>query len=133
MTKASDFILNSDFLALAQKSTNEFTMVFPHETFSGPTTVYERNFEFNVPSVQGAIDEIAISYNGSEYALGNSIHYEGTNMWTDPAGLGVSVHRISPNTLQVKLYISVYDAYSYDMPDQTIKVRISSYLPPNIF
>ena len=126
--KPSNFIANSDYLCLAQKNNSEFTAIFPPETFSGPTTAYDRHIDFKVPSIKGAIDEIMISYNGSEYLLGASI-WTGT---VTPAGLGIIVSRISPDTIRVNLHIAVYVA-SYSMPMQTYKVRVSSFLPPNIF
>lgn len=127
--KVSNFIANSDFLSLAQKNNTEFTMTFPQETFAGPTRSYDRYLDFNIPAIQGAIDEVMISYNGAEYTLGASI-WTGT---VNPAGLGIVVSRISPNTVRVNLHISVYNVNSYNMPTQTLKVRISSYLPPNVF
>ena len=129
MTKPSDFIANSDFLSLAQKNNTEYTITFPQETFPGPTKSYDRHLEFNVPAIKGAIDEIAISYNGSEYLLGASI-WTGT---VNPAGIGIIVSRISPDTITVNLHVTVFNVSSYSMPTQTLKIRMSSYLPPNVF
>ena len=129
MTKVNSFIANSDFLSLAQKSNLEFTAIFPQETFSGPQQIYYRSLYFNLPAINGALDEILMSYNGSNYMLGPSI-------WTgvaNPAGLGVVVDRSAPDILRVTLRIVVYDVSSYSMPTQTLKIHVSSFLPPNVF
>ena len=127
MTKPSQFIANSDYLSLAQKSTTEFTVVFPQETFPvGQTSI--RTHDITVPSINGAIDEIMISQNGSDYYLGNLLVVA-----VNSPSLSFYVYRPSPNTLRVRLCSSNNIAGGYTMPTQTIKVRASSYLPPNVF
>lgn len=127
MTKPSNFIANSDYLSLAQKSTTEFTVVFPQEHFN-PGSSYDRNQDINIPSIKGAIDEIMISVNGSEYYLGNYI-----NINSNSPSLDFYVYRPSPDVLRVRLHTHNVDSGGYDMPTQTLKIRASSYLPPNVF
>lgn len=127
MTKPSSFIANSDYLSLAQKSTTEFTVIFPPEHFPGGYG-YDRTQDITVPSVKGAIDEIMISINGSDYYLGNYL-----NMESRSPSLSFYVYRPSPDTMRVRLHTHNSDPNGYDMPMQTIKVRASSYLPPNVF
>ena len=127
MTKPSQFIANSDYLSLAQKSTTEFTVVFPQETLpEGQTSI--RTHDITVSSVTGAVDEIMISRNNSDYYLGNLLVVNANS-----PSLSFYVYRSSPDTLQVRLCSYNSTAGGYAMPTQTIKVRVSSYLPPNVF
>ena len=124
MTKASDFIMNTDFLALAQTGTAEFTAYFPSATFT-PGQPYEQSQDFSLETTNGAIDRILISRNGGAYTVGNSL-----NISTNSA-LSIFVFRPNSSTLRVRLY--GYSSSEYTMPAQTIKVKISSFRPPNVF
>ena len=121
--------MNSDYLALTQKNNSEFTAVFAPETFAGPTQIYNRYAEFTVPAIKGAIDEIMVSRNGQPYKLGASL-WTGT---VNPASIGLIINRINPTTIQVHLRVVVYNVSSYSMPMQTVKIKVSSFFPPNIF
>jgi hypothetical protein len=127
MTKPSNFIVNSDYLSLAQKSNTDFTVVFPAETFQ-PGAREIRTHDITVPSINGAIDEIMISRNDGDYMIGNYLVVEGNS-----PSLSFYIFRPSPNTLRVRLFTSNSSPNGYSMPMQTIKVRVSSFLPPNIF
>lgn len=127
MTKPSEFILNSDYLALAQTGTTEFTAYFSAETFSAGST-HIRTRDFAVASSQGSIDTTLISLNGGDYILGSHL----TDNAMQPT-MSFFVRRTSPTNIQVQL--RVYTSYSggYDMPAQTVKVKVSSFKPPNVF
>lgn len=124
MTKASDFIMNTDFLALAQTGTAEFTAVFPAETMPAGQS-FSRTRDFTLKSVNGAIDRILISRNNGNFTVGASL-----TILTTPA-LSVFVYRPNASTLRIRLY--GYASSAYSMPAQTIKVKISSFRPPNVF
>lgn len=127
MTKPNNFITNSDYLSLAQNNTTEFTVVFPQEHFPEGYT-YDRTQDITVPSIKGAIDEFMISLNGSDYYLGGYLVVE-----SNSPSLSFYVYRPSPDTLRVRLHTFNSVIGGYDMPMQTVKVRASSYLPPNVF
>ena len=127
MTKPNNFIANSDYLSLAQKNTTEFTVVFPQEHFN-PGYSFDRTQDITVPSIKGAIDEFMISLNGSDYYLGGYLVVDGNQ-----PSLDIYIYRPSPNTLRVRLHVFTSLIGGYDMPMQTVKVRVSSYLPPNVF
>lgn len=127
MTKPSNFILNSDYLALAQTGTTEFTAYFSAENFSGGQT-YIRTRDFAVQSSQGAIDMVLISLNGGDYVLGSGL----TENAMQPA-MNFFVRRTSPTNIQVQLRIYTSQASGYSMPAQTVKVKVSSFKPPNVF
>lgn len=126
MTKASDFIMNTDFLALAQTGTAEFTAYFPSGTFT-PGQPYEQTQDFSLKATNGAIDRILISRNGGAYTVGNSL-----TISTNPA-LSIFVFRPNASTLRIRLYGYTASSSGYTMPAQTIKVKVSSFKPPNVF
>ena len=128
MTKPNNFILNSDYLSLAQTDTKEFTAYFAAETF-GPGYAFDRTADFTVPYSQGSIDMVLISLNGGEYTLGAQM----VASMGSPATLAFLVSRISPNTIRVRLHEVNFREGGYSMPAQTLKVKVSSFKPPNVF
>jgi hypothetical protein len=126
MTKPSEFKLNTDYLALAQVSDAEFTAVFPPETFQGGQ-VYDRTQDFTLTATKGAIDRVLISHNGSDYTVGSAL-----TISTAPI-LTLFVYRPNSSTLRIRLHEYTSSSSGYAMPMQTIKVKISSFKPPNVF
>ena len=127
MTKPNEFIANSDYLSLAQKNTLEYTVIFPNESVPSGTNIV-RTHDITVPSINGAIDEIMVARNGGNYLLGNYLVIEG-----GPPSLSIYLFRPSPNTLRVRLFCSNGTVSSWTMPTQTLNIRVSSFLPPNVF
>lgn len=127
MTKPNEFILNSDYLALAQTGTTEVTAYFSAETFSAGST-HIRTRDFTVASSQGAIDATLISLNGSDYILGSHL----TDNVMQPT-MSFFVRRTSPTNIQVQLRVYTSRTGGYSMPLQTVKVKIASFKPPNVF
>ena len=125
MTKPKDFILNTDFLALAQAGTAEFVAVFVPETF-GSGGSYVRTQDFPIETKPGAIDRIMVSCNDDNYTVGNSRVIQST-----PQSLEVYVYRPNDSTIRVSLH--VYTSSDYTMPQQTIKIKVASFRPPNVF
>lgn len=127
MTKPSDFIMNSDYLSLAQTSSDELTAYFPQATIQGgqPYTTYQ---DFQVKATPGAIDMFLVSLNGTDYVVGPEYVISDST-----AFLNVVAFRNTPSTIRVQLH--GYTSYSggYVMPTQTIKLKISSFKPPNVF
>ena len=126
MTKPSNFIMNSDYLSLAQKNTTETTIVFAQEHFEPGS--YDRTQDITVPAIAGAIDEIMISRNGGDYKLGNSLV-----VTPNSPSLGFTIYRPNPSTLRIVLHTFNSQSGGYSMPTQTLKIRVSSFLPPNVF
>lgn len=127
MTKPSDFILNSDYLALTQTSKSEFTAFFPSETFPGGY-MYNRTQDFTVPYLAGAIDTFLLSLNGSKYMIGACLLVDANS-----PSIEFSVYRVNPNTIRVRLHEFNSDHNGYTMPDQTLKVKVNSFIPPDTF
>ena len=127
MTKPKDFIFNSDYLALAQTDKNEFTAIFPAESFPGGYT-YDRTQDFTVPYTPGAIDMFLLSLNGGDYTLGNAITIE-SHIYE----LYIFASRIDARTIRVRLHEFNSQTSGYNMPMQTVKVKLTSFAPPNLF
>ena len=127
MTKPSNFILNSDYLALAQTDTEELTAYFLQETFPAGQS-YTRTQDFTVPESQGAIDMFLISLNGADYVLGASLTVSVMQPY-----LEFIVLRTSPTNIQIQLHEYTSQTGGYDMPMQTVKVKVASFKPPNLF
>lgn len=127
MTKPNQFIANSDYLSLAQKNTLDYNVTFPSESIPSGNNI-TRTHDITVPSIKGAIDEIMISRNGGDYLLGNYLVIQG-----GPPSLSIFLFRPSPGTLRIRLFSSNGTMNSWTMPTQTLSIRVSSFLPPNIF
>lgn len=127
MTKSNGFILNSDFLSLAQTDTNNFTAFFQAENFSAGYS-HDRTKEFKTSYSPGAIDMFLVSINDSEYILGAKV----TISRFSPT-VSISIRRTAPQTIQVRLHVYTSQPGGYNMPAQTVKVRIASFKPPNVF
>lgn len=124
MTKPNEFILNTDYLALAQTNRAEFTAVFPQETFNAGQA-YTRTRDFICQATNGAIERVLISRNNKDYMVGSKLTIsEQPTLW-------VSVYRLNKSTIRVRLH--EYSSNSYTMPLQTIKIKITSFRPPNVF
>lgn len=127
MTKPNDFILNTDYLSLAQTNKAELTAYFPAETFT-PGYAHDRNQDFTVPSSPGAIDTFMISHNGGDFKLGGFLALS-----INTQVLSIIVYRLNANTIRVKLHEFTNKTGGYSMPAQTIKVKLVSFKPPNVF
>lgn len=127
MTKPNDFIFNSDYLALAQTDKTEFTAYFAAETFS-PGNAHDRTQDFTVPSSQGAIDMCLMSINNDDYLLA---HRRVISAF--PSLAQFTVYRTGPQTIRVRLHVFTSQTGGYSMPMQTVKVKVCSFKPPDVF
>ena len=118
--------MNTDYLALAQTAKREINAFFTTETFSAGQQ-HNRTQDFTVPRKQGAIDRILISRNGGNYIVGDKLIVS-----TSPVAMYINVFRTSPTTIRVRLH--VYSAQSdYNMPTQTLNIKVDSFQPPNVY
>ena len=127
MTKPNNFIMNSDYLSLAQTGSAEFTAYFPSETFQAGTP-YTRTQDFTVQSQRGAVDMFLISLNGGDYNLGAKYEISRNSPF-----LNILIYRTNPSTIRVQLHEFTSQTGGYTMPMQTVKFKVSSFKPPNVF
>lgn len=121
--KPSDFILNTDYLSLAQTAKKEFQAYFAPEPFASGQ--FNRTQDFTIPRTQGAIDRILISHNGGNYIVGDKL------VISESPVVYVNVYRTSPTNVRVRLH--VYTTSQFSMPAHTIRVKIASFQPPNVY
>lgn len=129
MTKPNDFILNSDYLPLMQVNNAEFTAYFPAETIPSGSA-WERTQDFTVPASSGAVDTILMSLDGSNYIVGGVIVPPDQQSHVI---MSISVYRQSPTTMRVKIRAYTSISGGYLMPAKTVKVKVSSFRPPDVF
>lgn len=126
MTKPSDFILNSDYLTLAQYGETRYTIYVP----SGNTSVaLDITRDFTVPSQAGALDRVLITVDG-QTTVGMAADFQLSSL--DVGGAIVQLYRTSPNNMQAHVYSMSYGT-SIDYPAHTITIRVACFKPPNIF
>ena len=131
MTKPSEFILNSDYLSFAQtnKDTNIYTAYFPAVHYD-PGYPYDRDRDFTVSSSPGAIDIFMISVNNSPWYLAGCINLEPDN-WLFIKE--VYAYRLNATTIRVKFHTFTSQTGGQDVPEYTIRLKVSSFKPPDVF
>lgn len=142
MTKPSDFILNSDYLTIAQaSSTKPFTVYYPSRQFPTSGNVVQSfhvDQEIVSPAVPGAVDRITIQYNGTYY-VADTIHkpadiifaeeIEEDQFWV------LSVFRKDKDTLVARcnFYPPTRSTTIPSSPSLTFTISATTFRPPNVF
>ena len=132
MMKPSNFILNSDYLSIAQTSTNEYTVYVGGGTLQ--INQYTRqNFDFNTTSQKGTIDRILIKKDGQNYLVGSYMDiYPSWSGDNNVAGY-LHVFRTSATNIRAELVLDNMSAGAATYPSMTFKIKVSSFRPPNVF
>lgn len=126
--KPNEFKMNTDYLSIAQTNKQEVTCVIPGGTVRGGGQVLQ-DYDFNIKPTPGSIDQIFISKDGGDYMVG---HMFATRI--NPAYMEVIVNRTSASNLRVELMVSNFiSSSSVSYPTMTLKVKIISFKPPNVF
>lgn len=126
--KPSDFILNSDYMSIAQVGSNTFTVTVGGGTLqvNGYT---EQNFDFAIKSTPGASDRVLISRDGGNYTLGS---YRQIMPVAECPGF-ISVYRTAANNLRAQVVLQNYSSGVISYPAMTFTIKVSSFRPPNVF
>jgi hypothetical protein len=126
--RPSDFILNSDYLSIAQTGRNTFTLTIGGGTL--PVNGYsEQNLDFPINAVTGAIDRIMISKDSGNYRLGSVMTaYPNNDVRCD-----VAVYRNASNTLRAQVILQNYSGGTATYPSMTFGIKVSTFMPPNVF
>ena len=129
--KPSDFRLNSDYLSIAQISAKSYPITVGAGTLQ-PGQYLTQNFDFTIPSQQGAIDRVSIKKDSLDYIAGSFImFYIGVN---DPIRGYLSVFHSSKTNLRAELVLWNIDydnPHSY--PNMAFRIRVATFHPPNVF
>jgi hypothetical protein len=128
MTKPSDFILNTDYLTIAQTGHSEYTITFPPGTLQ-PGETYSNSIELDVPAVNGAIDRILIKLNDEPYFyLGNYIELS-LGEYGDGA---IYINRLSPEKIQITQFLTNHSEYIISYESNQYTIKITTFKPPNV-
>lgn len=121
----NNYILNSDYLALANVSSNDFTVNAAGGTVSGniPTQTYN----FTVPATTSVIDRVQVSYGGQTVA-GTDTHIK----ISSNATVGVQVYRTTATNIRVNLSFFPYAAASGSWSAFTLNIHVDSFAPLNL-
>lgn len=127
------FTLNSDYLSIAQVSSNTYNI-----TVGGGTLVFggytEQNFDFAIPSNAGASDRILISKDYGEYMLGSYMllipTYDSANNKIVEGFL--QCYRPNASTLRAQLVLENHGDGTATYPGMTFRVKVASFKPPNV-
>lgn len=122
--KPSSFILNTDYLSLAQTAKKEFQAYFAAEPFASGQ--FDRFQDFAIPRTQGAIDRVLISHNNGSFIVGDKLVISQSSQI-----IYVNVYRTTPTNIRVRLH--VYTPSQFSMPAHNIRVKIASFQPPNVY
>ena len=126
--KPNDFILNSDYLSIAQVSSNSYTVSIAAGNLAG-NAYTEQDFDFTIRTQKGASDRIMINKDSGRYYLGS---YRQIEPATDVYGF-VQAYRTEANKLHVKVVLENYSDTTSAYPAMTFKLKVSSFRPPNVF
>lgn len=134
MTKPNDFIMNSDYLSIAQIGSNTFDIIVPSGTLvvNGYT---EQNFDFAVTPINGAIDRVYINKDGAGYLLGSYMNL--TPVYSDNGNTYITgalrVFRTAPDNIRAQLVLQNYGQSTTSYPAMNFTIKVSSFRPPNVF
>lgn len=126
--KPSNFILNTDYLSIAQISSGNHTVTVPAGTLAAGAST-EQNSNFSVTAQAGAVDRVLISKDGGRY-------YVGSYRQINPAGTiygFVNVFRTSTNNIRVQVVLENQSGSSATYPAMVFGIKMSSFAPPNVF
>ena len=143
MTKPSEFILNSDYLTIAQASTTKpYTVYFPPQIFPTSGNIinsFHTDRDILSPAETGAVDRVSIEYNGVHY-IADSIEkaadlitiegqFEYDQFWV------LTVFRKDKNTLTARctFYPPTRTLSVPSSPSLTFTISATSFKPPNVF
>ena len=134
MTKPSSFILNSDYLALAQVDNQTYTVNVAGGTLA-QNGYTEQNFDFTTSSQSGAIDRIVIKNGSNEYLLGAYMRLEPSwnTSYTDNVAGFLQVFRTSSTNIRAQFMLQNFSSGSASYPAMTFTIKVSRFLPPNLF
>lgn len=131
--RPNDFILNSDYLSIAQINNSTYTITIGAGTLQPyPQTgwVSTQTFDFTIPSYQGIIDRVLIKKDSNDYVLGTTHSF----MASANVGGHINVYRASKTKLRVDVTLSNTDnANPSSYPNMTFKVKVARFYPPNVF
>lgn len=129
MTAPNKFIMNTDYLSIAQLGRYSHSYIRNGGTVAAYGQIVE-TADFTVPSQKGSVDQIMISLNGGPLKVGNRYGFDLENN----GGGYLEVYRANPTTLRAELWINnLYNPSSVNFPVLSFTIKGVTFLPPNVF
>jgi hypothetical protein len=136
MVKPSDFILNTDYLSIAQVGKDTYTFTMSGGTLA-PWAYVERNFDFTTDPQDGAIDNILIKKDSDPYLNCSYMRLQPTSTSDGLITGQISVYRTSATNIRAQVLLENQSYYSpgvsLSYPSMAFTVKVASFLPPNVF
>lgn len=134
--KPSNFILNSDYLSIAQTGSNNYTFTIPAGSITA-NNYLERNFDFSTTAQAATIDNVIIKKDSDNYIHGDYMWIQPTSTVDGVIAGFVRVFRPNGTTLRAQIVLENY-SYTYpgvtlNYPSMTFTIRVSSFKVPNAF
>lgn len=127
--KPSDFVLNSDYLSIAQIDSNTYSLTVNSGSIAGQGGSVERDYDFIARAQAGAVDRVLIKKDTGRYYVGS---YRALNPATDIYGF-ISVYRTSSTNIRAQVVLENYSASTATYPSMTFSIKVTSFAPPNVF
>jgi len=125
MVAPNNFIMNTDYLSIAQSGKNTMTLIKNGGTVPAYGQVIEQT-DFTYPSDNGAIEKFFVSINDSDFKLGSSAD--------SPTGGGIIIYRISPTTVRVEFVVNnIMGSSPITYPLTKFIIKVVTFKPPNVF
>lgn len=134
--KASDFILNSDYLSIAQVDKTNYTFTVPGGTI-GPDDYMSQNYDFSTTAQNNTIDNVLIRKDADSFIHGDYMWIQPTKTANGVISGFVRVYRPSATTIRAQIMLEnlsyIYPGVSLSYPGMAFTVRVSSFKVPNAF
>lgn len=138
MTKPSDFIFNSDYLALAETGRSELFVAIPPMAYNqnlGRDVATSYSVDLNCPATTGAIDEFQITYNGDTFysdQIFNTSYEISQGVWSSSWIL--KIYRKNSKQISILVwYFPQAGTSGGTTPPISINISVCSFRPPNLF
>ena len=142
MTKPSDFIFSSDYLALAESNKQIFFLNIPSIHYNQDQQGYDTTTSWSTDittnqSDKGSIDEFYVTINDKTY-FGDIFSTSFLNALTPTPYLGAQwfaqIERISTTKIKLSfVFVPDYQVQGTTTTPMAITIRLVSFKPPNVF
>lgn len=142
MSRPNRFIMNTDYMTMAQVGNHSVNVVMPTGT-SGDNCIAYISKDIDLPSANGAIPRYLITYQTTVYNMDTQQleiknitvpTYGMVRLWTSSMGYPthiIMLSRKNANTITVSDMVETFDP-NENFPSVTFKVEVSYIYPPNV-
>ena len=142
MSRPNRFIMNTDYMTMAQVGNHSVNVVMPTGT-SGDNCIAYISKDIDLPSANGAIPRYLITYQTTVYNMDTQQleiknitvpTYGMVRLWTSSMGYPthmIMLSRKNANTITVSDMVKTFDP-NENFPSVTFKVEVSYIYPPNV-